>query len=183
MDGDENTAFFHRLINNRKSANGIPGLLIDGVWVDKPKIIKKEVLGFFRNHFEEKVHSRPSLLCPGVKRLTEAGANLLSGIFTAKEIKEAVLEYFKEVLSHFYISGSIDKSCNTSFITLIPKVKDPIGLNDYLSINLIGIISKVISKILANRVKKFIRNIISETQSAFVKDRYILDSPLVLSEI
>ena len=56
-------------------------------------------------------------------------------------------------------------------------------MKDYRPINLIGMISKVISKILANRIKKVMDDVISESQSAFIKDRYILDGPLVLNEV
>ncbi|KAJ0920733.1 putative RNA-directed DNA polymerase [Helianthus annuus] len=57
------------------------------------------------------------------------------------------------------------------------------GLREYRPINLIGVISKTISKILANRLKMVIGTIISENQTAFLKGRYILDSPLMLNEI
>ncbi|KAM0052219.1 putative RNA-directed DNA polymerase [Helianthus debilis subsp. tardiflorus] len=86
-------------------------------------------------------------------------------------------------MDYFFETGSIDYSCSSSFITLIPKTNDPTGLKDYRPINLIGIISKVISKILANRMKKVIGSVISESQSAFVKGRYTLDSPMILSEM
>ncbi|PWA50906.1 RNA-directed DNA polymerase, eukaryota, Reverse transcriptase zinc-binding domain protein [Artemisia annua] len=49
--GDENTSFFHGVVNGRKAKNVIPGLEINGEWVSKPKIVKREVLRFFRQHF------------------------------------------------------------------------------------------------------------------------------------
>uniref|UniRef100_A0A251SP92 Putative reverse transcriptase domain-containing protein n=1 Tax=Helianthus annuus TaxID=4232 RepID=A0A251SP92_HELAN len=75
--------------------------------------------------------------------------------------------------------GQIDKGCSSSFITLVPKSKDPVGMRDYHPINLIGVISKAISMDLANRLKKVIGSIISENQTAFLKGRYILDNPLM----
>ncbi|KAJ0853618.1 putative RNA-directed DNA polymerase [Helianthus annuus] len=56
-------------------------------------------------------------------------------------------------------------------------------MKDYRPINLIGMISKVISKVLANRIKNVMGDVISESQTAFLKDRYILDGPLILNEV
>ncbi|KAL4557438.1 hypothetical protein LXL04_035615 [Taraxacum kok-saghyz] len=51
---------------------------------------------------------------------------------------------------------------NTSFITLVPKKTDPLNLN------LIGCITKTISKILARRLKPHMDNIISKEQTTFI---------------
>ncbi|XP_022032694.1 uncharacterized protein LOC110933798 [Helianthus annuus] len=83
----------------------------------------------------------------------------------------------------FHETGIINSGCGSAFITLIPKVKSPEGLKDYRPITLIGVISKVISKILANHLKKILGKVISESQSAFLSDRFILDGPLVVNEV
>ncbi|GJZ72826.1 RNA-directed DNA polymerase, eukaryota, reverse transcriptase zinc-binding domain protein [Tanacetum coccineum] len=72
---------------------------------------------------------------------------------------------------------------NSTFITLIPKVSNPIHVKDYRPISLINTHYKIIAKILANRLAKVIDKIISQEQSAFILDRQILDGPLMLSEM
>lgn len=42
----------------------------------------------------------------------------------------AIVKYFKRC-------GNTDSSCNSSFISLVPKVKDPLLISDYRSISLI----------------------------------------------
>ncbi|KAJ9557688.1 hypothetical protein OSB04_012302 [Centaurea solstitialis] len=72
---------------------------------------------------------------------------------------------------------------NSSFITFVPKVNDPLSLSDYRPINLIGCISKVISKVLEERLKQVMDTIISTSQTAFLKGRSILNGPLIVNEI
>ncbi|KAJ0806197.1 putative RNA-directed DNA polymerase [Helianthus annuus] len=83
----------------------------------------------------------------------------------------------------FFETGMINRGCGSAFIALIPKSRDPLGLSDYRPISLVGVINKVISKILANRMKPILNDIISNSQSAFLKGRFILDAPLVINEL
>ncbi|XP_022033004.1 uncharacterized protein LOC110934122 [Helianthus annuus] len=50
IEGDENSKFFHALINCRKASNLIHGLSINGDWCSKPSLIKKQVLSFFQDN-------------------------------------------------------------------------------------------------------------------------------------
>lgn len=76
----------------------------------------------------------------------------------------------------------ISSGCNSSFITLIPKVDDPLCLKDYRPISLIGVYTKILSKLLANRLKLVIRELVGEEQNAFIQGRHILDGILVVNE-
>ncbi|XP_071700037.1 uncharacterized protein [Rutidosis leptorrhynchoides] len=57
------------------------------------------------------------------------------------------------------------------------------GLCDFWPISLIGSYYKIISKILANRLRKVINKIVGPEQSAFIKGRQILDGISVANEI
>ncbi|KAJ0667015.1 putative RNA-directed DNA polymerase [Helianthus annuus] len=208
-EGDENSKFFHSMINCRKASNVIHGLSIGNEWVAKRSLVKKEVFNFFRLKYMEDSISRPRLQCPNLKKISEDEARGIESSFSTEEIKAAVFEcgddrapgpdgfnfrFFKtfwrlfeedfaSILSDFFDSGRISEGCGSSFITLVPKVRDPMGLGDYRPISLVGVINKVVSKILANRLKKVLGSVISDSQSAFLGGRLILDGPLVINEV
>lgn len=63
------------------------------------------------------------------------------------------------------------------------KVKDPLRLDDFRPISLIGSLYKIIAKILALRFKKVIGSVVGDVQSAFVEGGNILEGPLIVNEI
>ena len=66
---------------------------------------------------------------------------------------------------------------------MVPKVRDSSKLEQYRPISLVGAMYKIISKVLASRMKKVLPSLIDERQSAFVKERGILDSVLMANEV
>ncbi|GJW41339.1 RNA-directed DNA polymerase, eukaryota, partial [Tanacetum coccineum] len=90
---------------------------------------------------------------------------------------------FCDAVDYFFKSGTFPRGCNSSFIALIPKVNDAKFVNDFRPISLIGCVYKVITKVLANRLATVISDLVSETQSAFVANRQILDGPFILNEV
>ncbi|GKA30656.1 RNA-directed DNA polymerase, eukaryota, reverse transcriptase zinc-binding domain protein [Tanacetum coccineum] len=86
-------------------------------------------------------------------------------------------------VNHFMVSGNMPLGTNSAFITLIPKIPNPILIKDYRPISLIRMQYKIIAKLLANRLSSVLDKLVSPTQSAFVSGRQILDGPLMVSEI
>ena len=79
-------------------------------------------------------------------------------------------------------SCSILKSINHTFITLIPKVNNLEKVSNFRPISFCNVIYKIISKLIANRLKPVLNSIISETQSAFIADRLITNNILITFE-
>ncbi|GJV42343.1 putative RNA-directed DNA polymerase, eukaryota, reverse transcriptase zinc-binding domain protein [Tanacetum coccineum] len=99
--------------------------------------------------------------------------------------KDVTMEEIKVVVWNCgsLIRKKMPPGSNSSFITLIPKVSNPIHVKDYCPISLINTHYKIIAKILANRLAKVVDKIISQEQYAFIVGRQILDGPLMLSEV
>jgi hypothetical protein len=158
--------------------------------------------------FAESMCWRPKLDDLEFESLSEDEAASLEAPFLEKEVKDVVfgmdgdkapgpdgfsLAFFQacwEVLkkdimaisSDFHARGKFEKSLNSTFISLIPKVSGATKLKDFRPISLVSGIYKIIFKVLANRLRLVLSRIISTPQNAFVKGRQILDSVLIASE-
>lgn len=103
-------------------------------------------------------------------------------------------EFFKttwSVLSHDFIVavqsvfryGFLPKGVNSTILALIPKKQDSMEMKDFRPIACCNVMYKVVSKILANRLKLLLPKIISENQSAFVQERLLMENVLLASEL
>ncbi|GJV60166.1 RNA-directed DNA polymerase, eukaryota, reverse transcriptase zinc-binding domain protein [Tanacetum coccineum] len=91
-----------------------------------------------------------------------------------KDICKAVQEVF--------ITGKLLDKVNATLISLVPKVQNPVKVSEFRPIACCNVMYKCISKIITNRLKEVLGNLIHESQSAFIASRQITDNILLAQE-
>ena len=208
--GDSNTKVFQSKATKRLRKNSILGIRDpSGRWLNQSEDIGKAFINYYIKLFSS---SCPVSQCGALDKIPqvvtdEMNADLV-GVFQEWEILEAInqmvplkalgpngmpplfYQHFwpvvdKDVTSSVLMwlnTGILPSPINHTFITLIPKVNSPELVTEFRLISLCNVLYKIFSKVLANRLKKFLPNLITEHQSAFAKDRLITDNILVAFE-
>ena len=142
-------------------------------WVTQ--VMNGELLGMFN---EEEIKAALNQMHP-----TKApGPDGMLPIFFQKYwdiVGQSVVSYVSQILN----TGVMPPKLNETYICLIPKISCPQKIIDFHPISLCNIAYKIVSKVLANRLKKILPEVISESQSAFVLGRQITNDVLVAFEM
>jgi hypothetical protein len=88
----------------------------------------------------------------------------------------------KEVLN-FLNGGTMPENWNETVVVLIPKVENPERIQDLRPISLCNVLYKIASKVISNRLKCILPEVISLNQSTFVLGRIITDNVLLAYEM
>jgi len=77
------------------------------------------------------------------------------------------------VVEEIRTSGQLYHAINSTFIALIPKSDSPTSFADFRPISLCNVLYKIISKIIANRIRPILSQHIAPQQFAFLENRQI----------
>ena len=211
QEGDQKTKFFHNKAFHRYKRNRIEELKNEaGMVCTDEEEISKILIYYYQNLFtlaspsnlEEVLMAVPTVI------IDEQNA-MLAAEFVKVEVEEALqqmaplkaprpnglppLFYQKfwpsigedvsKAVLNCLNSGSIPSSINHTFITLIPKVKSPSVVSKFRPISLCNVIYKIVSKVAANRLKKVLPFIISDSQSSLQSNKAISDNILMAFEL
>lgn len=96
---------------------------------------------------------------------------------------DTVGEGITSAVREFFRNGRLLKDMNTAAIALIPKKPEACCLTDYRPISCCNIVYKLISKIIANRLKPILTECVSPNQAAFLKGRSLGENVLLATEL
>lgn len=197
-EGDNNTKFFHKMANARRSTNGISSLFIGDTQVVNDDELKRHVGEFF---------TRPEVDGLNFPVLGEEQAKWLERLFDEEEVKMAMwsldgdkapepdgfsIAFYKVcwevirvdlmlVINDFFRRGFLDKGSDTTYISLIPKKEGAEHISNFRPISLVGSIYKIVSKCLALRLIDVLSRIVPKEQWAFLKGS-LIDGVLFVNE-
>ncbi|XP_062014381.1 uncharacterized protein LOC133730890 [Rosa rugosa] len=211
-DGDRNTSFFHRKASNRKSRNTIRGLLDENnVWQSETLEIQRILKLYFQNIFAAETVNMEALatvITATPCKVTDHMNDALLAPYTDEEIKKALFQMhpskspgpdgmspffyqkYWSIVSHdvclavknLLTHREMWTESNYTYLCLIPKIKDPKEAMHFRPIALCNVICRLCSKVVANRLKLWLPDIVSPLQSAYVPGRLISDNTLVANE-
>ncbi|KAJ0008429.1 hypothetical protein Pint_29344 [Pistacia integerrima] len=83
-------------------------------------------------------------------------------------------------ISDFFHNGRLLRELNATEIELVPKLDVPLKVGDFRPFFNCNVLYKAVSKIIANRVRWSLGDLVEETQPAFVSGRRISDNMFLL---
>ncbi|XP_062076508.1 uncharacterized protein LOC133781498 [Humulus lupulus] len=211
--GDENTKMFHTSLKVRRQQNTIYSIRDqNGNWVDNQEGVIKAFLEFYDSLLGTKIEGRTRVHKRIVQEgtlISQSQANWLVRDYTSEEVEAALKSipndkapgpegynstFFKdtweitgkevkEAILSFLNTGKLLKEINATTVTLVPKSICPESVSDYRPIACCNVIYKIATKMICNRLRDILPDIISENQSGFVKGRKIAHNIMICQDM
>ncbi|XP_052181660.1 uncharacterized protein LOC127794528 [Diospyros lotus] len=205
--------FFQSMLARRNNHRIMNLLRDDGTLTDSKDEVANVLVSYFHNLYGQRSRSsplNPSDVAPFIDKHLEQnqGARLIAKVsdeevkaalfsmgddkapgpdgFTAKFFKkswEIVGANVVKAIQSFFASGRLLSQVNATIISLIPKVPHPETPSQFRPISCCNVLYKVITKILANRIKTVLSSLVDVSQAAFVPGRSIGDNVLLAQEL
>ncbi|KAJ6871911.1 hypothetical protein NC651_031103 [Populus alba x Populus x berolinensis] len=90
---------------------------------------------------------------------------------------------FLEAVRYFFTANCLPRCVNATKLALVPKVENPSCMNDFRPISCCNVMYKCISKVIVNRLKAALVDVIGPSQTAFLPGRNISDAILLTQEL
>ncbi|KAL0416868.1 UNVERIFIED_CONTAM: hypothetical protein Slati_3518700 [Sesamum latifolium] len=208
-EGDANTKFFHLTAILQSKVNFIHSIRMkEGSMTTEWELIGNEFVDFFQNlfiteflyntldflEFLQELMPRVISTCDNQDVCRLPSTEEIKDVFEMASFKSPGPDDFPpsfyqnfwhivEATRSFFTTGQVYPTINHTYITLIPKSPKAATVDQFHPISLYNTTYKMISKILANRIKPHLDKIISPFQMAFVPGRTINENSIISNEL
>lgn len=210
-DGDKNTSFFHLSTIVRRWRNRVSSIRDDdGEWLTDKEAVKNHIVHFFESLFtaesDECSHDLPKNLFPMFR---EYDWKQMNRAFTADEVRSVIMQmgslkapgpdgfqalFFQKnwslvgpnvckLVFDIMAGNDLPPNLNDTYLMLIPKVDAPEDAKHFRPISLCNVIYKLITKLVVNRLKPVLPQLVSPTQGSYVPGRQISDNVVIFQEV
>lgn len=186
----------------RRKRNKVHGLnLPSGIWCTDLDVLQVKAVNYFKNLFcnVENVGARPTV--SHINPLEDEGRRALVKPVTKEEVHKALMsmksyksldpdgfqpifyKIFWRFIRDSFMYGEFSAPVTDNLMVLIPKVDHPLSFKDFRPISLCNVLYKLITKVLVNRLRPFLQDMISPLQSSFIPRRGTADNAILLQTI
>jgi hypothetical protein len=210
-DGDRNTRYYHVKTINRRRRNRIIMLKNDqNDWVEDDANLKEMVNNYYKNLFarsESNIQWQQTRY--SYPHIHDADYDNLKATINHLEVKSALFDmspwkapgpdgfpagFYQngwndmgssicDYVKNIWINPVDVANVNFTDICLIPKVDRPEFVSQFRPISLCNVSYKIITKIMVNRLKKIIPQVVSPFQAGFVPGRNITENIVIAQEM
>lgn len=209
LEGDCNTKYYHAKANGRRRKSQIHTLVQEEGVIQGQQNLIAYITNFYKNLFGHTRGNACSLNMEGVTQVSKEDKVELTKPFSLEEVKKVVFEmrqnrapgpdgfpaefYVKfwgiikfellDLINDFHNGFLEVERLNYGIVTLVPKTKDAEQIQKFRPICLLNVSFKIITKVLMNRLDRIMTYIISKNQTAFLKNRFIMEGIVILHEL
>ncbi|VFQ73124.1 unnamed protein product [Cuscuta campestris] len=183
--GDASTAFFHSLVKGRRNRLFISSLKnTAGCMLSSQEEIAKEAVSHFTRVFST-VHEGDmgEVLSHIPFLLSKQDNDMLGRQPDEEEVWDIIKVDVSKAVQEFFLGIPLPRVFGSTLIILIPKIEGAITLDQFRPISLSTFFSKILSRILSDRLKIVLPTLISPEQAAFQQGKSINEHVLMVKEM
>eukprot|EP00253_Pinus_taeda_P033736 PITA_33736 len=201
---------FHTLIQNQRAGNQIDKIEVEGKEIRDQEEIKEAAYNHFKSLLSTAPQQtdNPEFLSAVESKISDSQNKELDQDITEEEIRaatfsmqqdkapgpngftvafyrnhwETIKKDFVRMVNNVFKNHKMGENTKSSHIAIIPKEANPLSFDRFRPISLCNVSYKIVTKILANRLKKILPHLISENKGGFVSSRQITDNVILIQE-
>lgn len=208
--GDDNTKYFHTATLIRRRRNKVEALLNEeGGWVDDKEQLKNIMVTLYSKLFSSE---RVGAVAYPTGRFSHVSGEILQTLakdVSITETQKALMQmgsrkapgpdgfhagFYKRSwetsgvslfnFAHGIFNGAeIDSETAEGLLVLVPKVFKPSVIANFRPTALCNVCVKLVSKLIANRLKTILSELVTANQASFVSGRQSMDTIIICQEL